>query len=1004
MADSTLFWQAKIWGLLHDSPLKPLQRSKRGDGPWNDLVAMNGWKQFTESPTGKFTWIKQADFIASASDRAAIGSLSDWSNINYEDGLEIRHLLSGQKLKFKLPQNSQLHSWRELPGDQGRGDERKYINQIVLDAIPEHIRISGDHQKVFWWLWRCLPEALSQNLAVTAPNLSLIPAETRIPDCSIWSHNGTVAALAGSLMGYNGSCDSRPYVVTFTFTPVQEVVKASRKMQDFWAGSWILHYLSARICWAFAEEYGPDSLVYPSLYSQPLIDYWLLTKKYPEWQQDKLIELPSTRQLLTAGFPNVLVIVLPESKVKSATDLARRLLTGESPEISSPWLGLAEQVKREVFGNAPIDPSVWEEWLKAQWQIYWTALPLGDKKEDLARPTVEEFEAWQSKQNKFTGLSPEQIFEKSEGIFVKQKISEASKSDESDKNKFLNVNVGSWWAPVFDQTRNSLAAVKNARVWSLPTAFGSRSTISGIGSVVRREAKNDWVYSDEANDSPLNRFWEKQRGLFDGKEQLNATEVVKRGIKKVLPDLLSLPSSSIPTYPDLTVGVAGWLKQEPQQIAKYQDVCEKVLNSFAWAKEAGQEPWGIPWVDENQERCDWGHPRLMNPGWLIDDYIPELPDILRPLTKREKQNKTNAESSKLRDFISKNFSKGNPTDWYVLASGDGDDMGEWLKGTKMQPYQEYICSNFHKRTPPTQEEAKALDEFLDQPKRMGPATHVALSRALLDFSNQLVPYLTEQRYAGRLIYAGGDDVLAYTNLWEWDQWLWDIRQCFRGDKDPHDEFDETGNYWQWQKPDTLREDVAARPLFTMGGNASISFGIVIAHHSVPLAIALENLWEAEREGAKKHQAPDGAKKDAVQVRVLYGNGNQLKSTAKFEVFNQWKALLNLGQKHNNIDFDPALFEQAAEVWSQHPAPLLNDPSHAYEAILPWVRAFCARRDLFNGDDKESAKADFQAALAAYLQALCATTSASEQDREVKNWLKLAAFVLRKRDIKIGGAP
>ena len=44
-------------------------------------------------------------------------------------------------------------------------------------------------------------------------------------------------------------------------------------------------------------------------------------------------------------------------------------------------------------------------------------------------------------------------------------------------------------------------------------------------------------------------------------------------------------------------------------------------------------------------------------------------------------------------------------------------------------------------------------------------SHSALGRALLDFSNQLVPYLTEERYAGRLIYGGGDDVLAYTNLW-----------------------------------------------------------------------------------------------------------------------------------------------------------------------------------------------------------------------------------------------
>jgi CRISPR-associated protein, Cmr2 family len=103
-------------------------------------------------------------------------------------------------------------------------------------------------------------------------------------------------------------CDSRPYVVTFTFTPIQEVVKASRKMQDFWAGSWILHYLSASICWSWAEKYGPDSIVYPSLYAQPLIDHWLLNKKYPKWQEEKLVNLPGTRQLLTAGFPNVLVI------------------------------------------------------------------------------------------------------------------------------------------------------------------------------------------------------------------------------------------------------------------------------------------------------------------------------------------------------------------------------------------------------------------------------------------------------------------------------------------------------------------------------------------------------------------------------------------------------------------------------------------------------------------------------------------------------------------------
>jgi CRISPR-associated protein Cmr2 len=268
---------------------------------------------------------------------------------------------------------------------------------------------------------------------------------------------------------------------------------------------------------------------------------------------------------------------------------------------------------------------------------------------------------------------------------------------------------------------------------------------------------------------------------------------------------------------------------------------------------------------------------------------------------------------------------------------------------------------------------------------MGPASHNALSRALLDFSNQLVPYLTEVRHAGRLIYGGGDDVLAYTNLWEWDSWLWDIRQCFKGGNDPQGEFAHDGDYWRWQG-ETLPKNLSSRPLFTMGSRASISFGMVLAHHSVPLAIALENLWAAE-DGAKDHRSPQGQVKDAVQVRVLYGNGNILKATAKFEVFAQWRSLLDFPA------LDSALFEQAAEVWSQHPVPCA-------EAIIPWTRAFCSRREVFKGDD--TLKVDFQKTLSEFLTMLYETTQTQHQETEVKNWLKLAAFVLRSRQIKVGG--
>ena len=182
----------------------------------------------------------------------------------------------------------------------------------------------------------------------------------------------------------------------------------------------------------------------------------------------------------------------------------------------------------------------------------------------------------------------------------------------------------------------------------------------------------------------------------------------------------------------------------------------------------------------------------------------------------------------------------------------------------------------------------------------------------------------------------------------------------------------------------------------MGGNATISFGIVIAHHSVPLAIALEILWSEEEE-AKEHFVEadeNNLKKDAVQARVMFGNGNTLKATSKFAVFNKWRSLL---EKVSNITKDnssslPAFFEQAALVWSQHPAPYKQET-----AIEVWTTDFCARRDIFQDEAERSQIAEM---LAKYISSLEKLTQEQDWDKEIANWLKLAAFILRKRKISL----
>ncbi|HEY9704894.1 MAG TPA: type III-B CRISPR-associated protein Cas10/Cmr2, partial [Allocoleopsis sp.] len=188
------------------------------------------------------------------------------------------------------------------------------------------------------------------------------------------------------------------------------------------------------------------------------------------------------------------------------------------------------------------------------------------------------------------------------------------------------------------------------------------------------------------------------------------------------------------------------------------------------------------------------------------------------------------------------------------------------------------------------------------------------------------------------------------------------------------------------------ESLEKRPLFTMGKEATISFGIVIAHHSVPLAIALENLWEAEDQ-AKEHYYnyynEKGEKKknekDAVEVRVLYSSGNILKARAKFEIFNNWKQLINMS------NMEPGIFEICADLLNQHLIP-------KKEAIAPWVKYFCNQRSNLK-DNKE----EFEQKLREFMENLWEKTLEKEFNCELKNWLKIGAFVLRNREIKISSS-
>ncbi len=118
-----------------------------------------------------------------------------------------------------------------------------------------------------------------------------------------------------------------------------------------------------------------------------------------------------------------------------------------------------------------------------------------------------------------------------------------------------------------------------------------------------------------------------------------------------------------------------------------------------------------------------------------------------------------------------------------------------------------------------------------------PAEHGAISDALVGFAQEEVPRIVEQEHGGRLLYAGGDDVLA----------LLPVAHAFSA-------------------ADRVRLSLS-RVLRDAGWpNRTASAGIAIAHHTHPLESALRAARNAE------HTAKEDYGRDALAIETLRRSG------------------------------------------------------------------------------------------------------------------------------------
>ena len=180
-------------------------------------------------------------------------------------------------------------------------------------------------------------------------------------------------------------------------------------------------------------------------------------------------------------------------------------------------------------------------------------------------------------------------------------------------------------------------------------------------------------------------------------------------------------------------------------------------------------------------------------------------------------------AEKLQDAITKLnriIKEENPPKYYALIVSDGDHMGKWLSG-------EYL------------KDKNRLEEF-----------HSKMSEALLNYAKKMKDTIKPPN--GALIYAGGDDVMAFVNLSR----LFDVLNVLC---DEFPRFEDMG----FKVKDDCRSTVSA--------------GVVIAHYKTPLSEVLRWARQMERE------AKELVGRNAFAVAVMKHSGEINKTAWKWKI-------------------------------------------------------------------------------------------------------------------------
>jgi CRISPR-associated protein Cmr2 len=714
-----------------------------------------------------------------------------------------------------------------------------------------------------------------------------------VPDHTIWDHLDLVSAFAGA---FAGDPEGHAALLALSIGPVQSFIAAARKTEDLWAGSHLLSRLAWETMKPLCEALGPDAILFPRLRGIPQADLWLLEEigLPEEWFQNLpwWDRRPDANPLFAAALPNRFVAVVPASR---AEELARKCRDHVRQWLLELGLKTADRLLEEAGlrkkGSAR-DESVHayaqvRRQLKDFPEVHWAITPFSlappRKEEKQTDPDTAELRAamapfFGSKDDEDAGFLASPAWK-----VLREHI------QWTDGTAFFDPNPGVLYPAFYELNERLMAAAKSVRPFTQTQEEGWRCTLTGetewlthdpwLLTVPRgqRRSRTDGGFREGQHHETLwTRIADNCPAWAKKGEHLGALPAIKR------------------LWPAL-------FAEEVRRHTK--NITDRfVVSTHAMALAHQIREWlerGAPMTREQRSRVEAVSSRVALPAQLAAraewqdriDLAARIPAILEEAREKEEEDEAAEEAKK---FVRKVLC-GEDDDapqletYYALLMMDGDHMGAILAGDEEAGTSIPFLESFHPQVRPLFDRAQGeLRKYAEQRRPVSPNRHLVISGALNDFSQIVAPWIVEREHAGRLIYAGGDDVMAMLPVADALKAVARLRAAYSG-RGQDQLSAKRGERWEKLLLSKGFAYLNGRLMRMMGPRATASCGIVIAHHQAPLSLVLRELRQAERKAKSYRRRVDSrvADRDAWHITVLKRSGGRL------DLSGDWGAPLEL---------------------------------------------------------------------------------------------------------------